>query len=447
MKNVISIFILLVLTLNPVCGFTEVTVNEVNRPGGAVLFIVDGLGSSYFYPEFEPQALDGTILLKARNRNLTPGARVLDIEAPRPVTGIGHSVIVTGYSNSNEEITGFPDATIFDITRKHGYMNIAVMQKGDFSNMRQEQDIIIFAENNSIDQPLISIQTSTPNDDIHELMYEWRSKFPVYLNNRSGVDRYSAYNKWGIDTANAILAHILSNNLSRKFLLTVNIGAIDSGGHNLGDDDYIRLIEDLDRDFYPLYETAVKNNIALFLTSDHGMSFAKMNARRGGHISDKYRKRPESLRIPFVINSPNVVDGTMSGKYGQEDIAPTILSVLDLPGGLQYGDGEPIGVKNYGSIFVESDPGYSVSLWNNGKKISGSPYQEFVFSGLSLNERYTIKASGPDKDYEENVVLDSDKKFIFIEPEPIFTNRELVAIILILIVNITGFIIIKRIKD
>ncbi|MBU4374170.1 MAG: alkaline phosphatase family protein, partial [Euryarchaeota archaeon] len=297
MKKVLIISILLLLLSGAALAVSQITLNEVKRPQSAILFIVDGFGSSYYYPELTPIALDGSELLKARTRNLTFGTRIVDIKTSHPITGIAHSVIATGYSEANEEVVGYTDATIFDVTRKHGFVNIAVMQKGDFKNMREEQDIIIFDENNSINKPSMSIQSKSPPIGVYDSMYEWKMKVPSYMN-KSGVDRYSAYNKWGIDTANAVMKFMIKNHPDQKFLLTVNIGAIDSGGHNLGADDYIRLIEDLDRDFYALYKTASENNIALFFTADHGMSFAKKNAQRGGHSGDKYISRQESLRIP-----------------------------------------------------------------------------------------------------------------------------------------------------
>ncbi|MDP2768120.1 MAG: sulfatase-like hydrolase/transferase, partial [Candidatus Methanoperedens sp.] len=439
MKKVLIISILLLLLSGAALAVSEITLNEVKRPQSAILFIVDGFGSSYYYPELTPIALDGSALLKARTRNLTFGTRIIDIKTSHPVTGIAHSVIVTGYSDANEEIVGYPDATIFDVTRKHGFVNIAVMQKGDFKNMREEQDIIIFDENNSIDKPLMSIQSKSPPIGVYDSMYEWKMKVPSYMN-KSGVDRYSAYNKWGIDTANAVMKFMIKNHPDQKFLLTVNIGAIDSAGHNLGADDYIRLIEDLDRDFYALYKTASENNIALFFTADHGMSFAKKNAQRGGHSGDKYISRQESLRIPLVILSPNAVQGTVSGEYRQEDIAPTLLSVLDLPNNLQYADGKGINIKNYASIFVKADSQYTVSLWNDGRKLSESSDSELIFAGLLLNTTYTLKAAGAGGTYEEQVSLDSDKQFNFKAPGAQLSNRGMLAVVLILIVITSGII-------
>ncbi len=448
MKKILIISIsLLILTSNAALAASEITLNDVKRPQRAILFIVDGFGSSYYYPELTPIALDGSALLKARAKNLTFGTRIIDVKTPKPETGIAHSVIVTGYSDANEEVVGYPDATIFDVARQHGFVNLAVMEKGDFSNMRQEQDIILFAENNSIDEPLMSIQAKASPSGVYELMYDWKMKLPSYLDNKSGVKRYSAYNKWGIDAANAVANAMIKNYPSQKFLLTVNIGAIDAGGHNLGDDDYVRLIEDLDRDFYPIYKTAQDNDIALFLTADHGMSFATKNARRGGHSSDKYSSRVESLRIPLVMLSPNTVPGTLSGEYRQEDIAPTLLSVLDLPNNLQYADGKGINIKNYASIFVKADSQYTVSLWNDGRKISESSDSELIFAGLPLNTTYTLKAAGAGGTYEEQVLLDSDKQFDFKAPGAQLSNRGMLAVVLILIVMIAGIIIIKRIKD
>ncbi len=446
MKKVL-IILLLLLTSNIVSAVSEITLNDVKRPQSAILFIVDGFGSSYYYPELAPIALDGSALLKARAQNLTFGTRIIYVKTPHPVTGIAHSVIVTGYSDANEEIVGYPDATIYDVTRQHGFVNLAVMETGDFSNMRQEQDIILFAENNSLDKPGISIQAKSSPPGMYELMYDWKMKMPSYLNNISGRERYRAYNKWSIDAANAVANAMIKDHPSQKFLLTVNVGEIDSGGHNLGDDDYVRLIEDLDRDFYSIYKTAQDNDIALFLTADHGMSFATKNARRGGHSSDKYSSKLESLRIPLVMLSPNAVSGVVSGEYGQEDIAPTLLSVLDLPSHLQYADGKAINIKKYASIFVKADSQYTVSLWNDGRKISESSDSELVFAGLPLNTSYTLKATGARGTYEEHVSLDSDKQVSFRKPDGGIGNRQMFAIILVLIVIIGGMIVIKRIKD
>ena len=446
MKYVLLISILFVTFSVASSGATEITLNNIQKPDSAILFIVDGLGSSYFYPELTPYAIDESEISKALTRNLTSGTRLLDIRTPIPSTGQAHSVIVTGYSGANEEIVGYPDATIYDITRQHGFVNLAVMEKGDFQNLRDEQDIILFAQNNSIDKPLISIQANKAPSGIYELMYDWKMKLPEYLENRKGREKYSAYNKWGIDSANAVAVYMRKSHPSQRFLLTVNVGAIDSGGHNLGEDDYYLLIEDLDRDIYPLYTTARENNIALFFTADHGMSFATKNARRGGHASGKYAIKLESLKIPLVIMSQNTIPGVFNGEYREGDIAPTLLSVLDLPNSLQYADGKTINVKKYATIFVKADKEYSVSLWNGGQKVSESSGSDLIFAGMPLNTNYTIKAVGADKTYEEKLFMDSDKLLKFDSGKGL-DYRGIVAIILILFVIIGGILIIRKIKD
>jgi 2,3-bisphosphoglycerate-independent phosphoglycerate mutase len=446
MKNILLITILFFLFSVAASGATEIALNDIHRPDSAILLIVDGLGSSYFYPELTPFALDENEISKAMTRNLTFGARLLDIRTSIPSTGPAHSVIVTGYSKADEEIVSYPDATIYDITRQHGFVNLAVMEKGDFQNMRDEQDIILFAQNNSIDDPSISIQANKAPPGIYELMYDWKMKLPGYLEKKKGREKYSVYNKWGIDAANAVAAYMSKNRPSQRFLLTVNLGAIDSGGHNLGEDDYYWLIEELDRDIYPLYTTARENNIALFITADHGMSFSAKNARRGGHASGKYAAKLESLRIPLVIMSSNTVAGIIEGKYNQSDIAPTLMSLLDLPSSLAYAEGKSINVKNYASIFVKADKEYSVSLWNNSQKISETSGSELIFVGLPLDMNYTIKAVSADKTHEEFLFLDSDKLVRFNSGRGL-DLRGIVAIILILAVITGGLLIIKRIKD
>jgi len=112
-------------------------------------------------------------------------------------------------------------------------------------------------------------------------MYDWKMKLPGILKKGRTGEKYSAYNKWGIDAAKRSCRIHEKEPPLTEIPPDSECGAIDSGGHNLGEDDYYLLIEDLDRDIYPLYTTARENNIALFFTADHGMSFAAKNARRG----------------------------------------------------------------------------------------------------------------------------------------------------------------------
>ncbi|MBU2617886.1 MAG: alkaline phosphatase family protein, partial [Euryarchaeota archaeon] len=128
----------LIILLLPIASATDVVVNPVHSPNGTVLLIIDGMGSSYIYPEFVPYDLDGNELGKANLSNITliadGGTRVLDVRAPQPSTIPGHSVLVTGYSKANKDTVG-EMTTIFDIAREHDYICMAVMHKGDFDEM------------------------------------------------------------------------------------------------------------------------------------------------------------------------------------------------------------------------------------------------------------------------------------------------------------------------
>ncbi len=98
MKNILLIIILVFTFSVTAAQAAEITLNNIHRPESAILFIVDGLGSPYFYPELTPHALDESEISKAVTRNLTFGARLQDIRTPIPSTGPAHSVIVTGFS-------------------------------------------------------------------------------------------------------------------------------------------------------------------------------------------------------------------------------------------------------------------------------------------------------------------------------------------------------------
>jgi len=446
------IFTALFLLIPFVSASTEIAVNPTNRPSSAILLIVDGLGSSYFYPELVPEALDGSILKKASAPNLTMGSvRIVDVRAVQPITGIGHSVIVTGDSKADEEVVGYPDATIYDTARKYGFLALAVMEKGDFINMRREQDLILYAKTTSFPNPEISLESKeTAPSDVYQLMAAWQERLPSYLARKKGVDQYIACNQWGIDASKEVVVQMIENHPNQRFILTINLGAVDSAGHNMGHDDYIKTIEALDAALYPLYMTAVENNLAFILTADHGMSFASPNAQKGGHLSKEYLKKIESLRIPLIITSPNA-QAQVLDRAGQEEIAPTILSILDLPNNLQYADGKAANIKNYANLHIKAPSSQEVGVWSGEYLVAPTSRDtEFFFSGLKTGVNYTIKAKG-DYAQEEKVYLDSDKTLELQaklrEDVPVFSSRAIIAVILIFLVNIIGFLIIKRIKD
>ncbi len=120
----------------PAFALTEMEINPVNTPEGAVVLIVDGLSAPFIYPELTPYALDGTALEKARLENIPKiwkeSSRVLEFRAPQTFTEGGHSVLVTGNPGADSELVSFKDATVFDVLHKEGYLCIAIMERWGF---------------------------------------------------------------------------------------------------------------------------------------------------------------------------------------------------------------------------------------------------------------------------------------------------------------------------
>ena len=409
----------------------EVVVNPVHSSNGAILLVIDGMGASYIYPEVAPYDLDGNELGKANLSNIMliaeSGTRILDVRAPQTSTTPGHSILVTGYSNANKDTVG-EMMTIFDIVRKHDYICIAVMHKGDFEEMRAEQDAILFDSSNSIREPSITLEhTLSCPTDVLELMQEWQHN--LLLEEKDGVERYIAYNGWAIDASDAIARFMCENHPDQKFLLTVNVGAVDSAGHYLGPEQYLGVIEGLDRDIYGLYQTCLENDLLFIITADHGMAFDRTERGRevGGHASEKYAKTLEAQRIPLIINGPNIRKGMMGGTYGQEDIAPTLLSGLDVMEVLRYSDGNIIPVKEYANLQVVMGSPADVIVQKGDIIVASASGDDIIFVGL-LPGNYTVLVSS----YEERVNLASDQ---IVEIQiPRADHRVVIATTMILVV-------------
>jgi 2,3-bisphosphoglycerate-independent phosphoglycerate mutase len=122
-------------------GVAESVAGE-EPPHGAVILVVDGLGSSYVYPEHSAYALDGSPLGKVVLFNLTGnGARAIDVRVPVPETGKSHSVLVTGSSKGEPGLLG---PTIFDAARDGGYLCLAVLERGDSLEILKKQDAVLY---------------------------------------------------------------------------------------------------------------------------------------------------------------------------------------------------------------------------------------------------------------------------------------------------------------
>ena len=263
--------VLFVLLLSPITSaYTEVEVSPVQTPNGAVLFIADGMSAPFVYPELTPYALDGSPLERARLEVIPKiskeSAKVLELRVPQTFTEGGHSVLVTGNTGADSELVSFRDASVFDVLHEQGYLCIGVMEKGDSWSICAEHDAILRDEKNSISkmEPTLESYEHNPGPSkvpsgLLELMEEKAAGAPGYVSSKEAGERYSGYNRWGIDTAYALVEYMAREYPAQKYLLTVNVGAVDMSGHYRGNYGYLDCIECLDADLMPLYELCTEN--------------------------------------------------------------------------------------------------------------------------------------------------------------------------------------------
>ncbi len=413
----------------PASGLTEVEVNPVNTPQGAVILIVDGLSASFIYPELTPYALDGAALEKAELENLPKinkeSARILEFRAPQTFTEGGHSVLVTGNPSADSELVSFKDATIFDILHREGYLCIAIMEKGDFRSICAEQDVILKDENNSINNMTIDLEqhANSPDVEIPEelvnILKKAADKAPGYVKSKETREKYSGYDKWGVETACDVVEYMAKNRPEQKYLLTVNVGAVDSSGHHRDNYGYIDCIECLDTDIYPLFELCKENNIAFVLTADHGMGFSKDNSK-GGHQSEKFMDIDETQLVPLIVHAQDVKSEILREKHGQEDFAPTLLGILDIPDSPRFAEGKQILLTGHVNLKVELPEKGSAELRKNGNVIASLKNDnQFLFLGLEPGNTYTVRAvldSGNSlAEQEKKPTLDTDSVLEFTE--------------------------------
>ncbi|MGV8175760.1 MAG: hypothetical protein ACP5OU_08680, partial [Methanothrix sp.] len=140
---------LLLLTLASQAGLAfDNPAQDAAEPSGAVLLVVDGLGSSYVYPEQRAYAFDGSPLEGAVLFNLTGGgARVLDLQVPIPETGQSHAILITGSAGTDPDLLG---QTIFDAAREKGYLCIGILERGDAMQVLEEMDCVLYLSDNSL---------------------------------------------------------------------------------------------------------------------------------------------------------------------------------------------------------------------------------------------------------------------------------------------------------
>ena len=168
---------------------------------------------------------------------------------------------------------------------------------------------------------------------------------------------------------------------------------MDCAVHCRRTQEYIESIEGIDAAVILLYELCIENDLAFIFTADHDMAFGAKNVR-GGHQSEKHAVTHEAQKIPLIIHAADVNKGVVIGEYGQEDIAPTILNILNLPIELSYADGSAISIKDYLNLKIDLPPESTVELLKEDKTIASAfDDSQYVFLGIEPGNTYIVRIS------------------------------------------------------
>jgi len=292
------------------------------------------------------------------------------------------------------------------------------MEKGDSGSICAEQDIILKDENNSINNMKIALEQHANSPDIGipeelvKILEKAADKAPEYVKSKETREKYSGYDRWGVETACAVVKYMATNMPEQKYLLTVNVGAVDSSGHHRDNYGYIDCIECLDADLSPLYQLCKKNDIAFILTADHGMGFSK-NDSKGGHQSEKFSVTDEAQMVPLIVHAQDIESGILREEHGQEDFAPTLLGILDIPDRPRFVEGKQILLAGHVNLKVELPEKGSVELRKSGNVITSLKNDnQFLFLGLEPGSTYAVRAaldSGNSlEEQEKKLTLETD---------------------------------------
>ncbi|APH39554.1 hypothetical protein BHR79_08725 [Methanohalophilus halophilus] len=456
---------MLCITINPAGCATFIETGNTNTPDGVVVLIVDGLGNGYINPERDVKAIDGSVLQKPGLSNLPyiyDQAVIFDsVYVPALKGNSGHNVIMTGNRDADDTMVGYDNASIYDVVRKHGYLTVGVLERGDSEEVVAENDLVIHDTTNSINEPVMQVSVSGNREiDVLPLLekefetHASRALSRVESTPSGSIQRYYAYNKLALDAAMDSINILEKEGRDTKYFITVNIAALDTAGLYRGYEGYGQCIENLDSMIVPLYETCRENNLALVITSDHGMAFPDAESR-GGAKSEKYASANEVRNVPLIILSPNIKQQRIQETIGQEDVAPILLSTLGIADRPAFCEGREKNLKEYAVLKVVSPGITSMKLSNSGKEVcSGSNDSMYYITGLEKNKQYTLETviDSSGETYKETLSIENDRVIEIKEkdekqdstasPE---NNMHLVGGVLIGVINLTGLAIIFRI--
>jgi arylsulfatase A-like enzyme len=195
----------------------------------------------------------------------------------------------------------------------------------------------------------------------------------------------------------------------------------------------------LDEPLGQLAAACRKNNILLVVTADHGMCFPGTKGK-GGHSSEKYMNRSESLRIPLVFLGPGVEEMNLGGHWSETDIAPTVIHLLNISINRSW-EGKTLPIQESYNLLVVGAP-EGVSIWKGDELLANATGDhEYNFRGLARG-LYTIKSGG--RSWE--VLMNQDHRLDLADKATLPSNtKRILGVILILAINLVGILVIIRI--
>jgi len=425
------LFLLLAFITSEAGRAANMESEPIREPSGLVLLVVDGLGSSYIYPEHRAYALDGSPLEGAVLFNLSGGAtRVVDVQVPVPETTQSHSVLITGRADVDP---GHPGKTVFDAAREEGYLCLGLLQRGDAMPVLQEMDAVLYLDDNSLHgaEPIPGFRAGAAAS-LSPILQKWRDRFGRYTGEQ-GTLAYINYNAWALDAA----ADLVGNLSGRKFIMLVNAGGTDSAGHELGAEGYRETVAALDEPLGKLAETCRKKHVLLVVTADHGMVFPNREGK-GGHSAEKYADRLEARRVPLVFLGPGVEELNLGGSWSETDIAPTLLSLLNISADLE-GNGKEMPVAESFRLAVSGAP-EDLALWQGEERLAEGSAGQCIFWGLSRGA-YALRAG----EKEWPVTVNGDVALDLGRPGLGEGWKRIVGVVLILVINLVGAFALVRI--
>jgi len=177
--------------------------------------------------------------------------------------------------------------------------------------------------------------------------------------------------------------------------------------------------------------------VLLVVTADHGMVFPNREGK-GGHSAEKYADRLEARRVPLVFLGPGVEELNLGGSWSETDIAPTLLSLLNISAGLT-GNGKEMPVAESFRLAVSGAP-EDLALWQGEERLAEGSAGQCIFWGLSRGA-YALRAG----EKEWPVTVNGDVALDLGKPGLGEGWKRIVGVVLILIINLVGAFALVRI--